>query len=310
MKKCSICIVLIIFSFFPAVFSQPVIVKLWPEGVPNSIENSHYNERIVKAWGRDNYAGVKDPEIQVYIAPKEKANGTAIIICPGGAYYRIAYMKEGEPIARWLNENGITAIILKYRLPSDSIMKTKEIGPLQDAQQAIRIARRNATVWGIDPDKIGIMGFSAGGHLASTLCTHYDESVYNAIDSTSARPDFAILGYPVISMMSSLTHMGSRINLLGYSPDTATVVHFSNDLQVNRETPPTFLFHSSDDGAVPVANSINYYTALQKNNVPCELHIYLSGGHGYGLAKEGKTEKQWPSACLEWLKASGFLKPE
>lgn len=299
--------VLLLSSIVIKSYSQQTVVKLWPGGVPNSIANEHYKERIVEAWGRNSYANVKDPEIQVYFAPREKSTGTAVIICPGGGYGRIAYVKEGEPIAAWLNENGITAIILKYRLPSDSIMKDKSIGPLQDAQEAVRIVRRNAQAWGIDPSKIGIMGFSAGGHVASTLCTHYSENTYQPIDATSARPDFAILGYPVISMTRPLTHLGSRIALLGNSPDTAMILHFSNELQVTPETPPAFIFLSTDDGAVPVANSVNYFTALQKNNIPGELHIFLSGGHGYGLAENGKSEKQWPAACLEWMKTGGYI---
>jgi acetyl esterase/lipase len=287
------------------VSAQPVVVKLWPKGVPNSIKNKNYKETIVQSWGRNCYANVVDPEILVYPAPKEKSNGTAIVICPGGGYTRISYVNEGNDIVTWLNENGITAIILKYRLPSDSIMKDKSVGPLQDAQEAVRVVRRNAKEWGIDKSKIGIMGFSAGGHLASTLCTHFTEKIYEPVDTTSARPDFAVLVYPVISMISSNTHSGSRSNLLGSSPDSASIIFFSNDLHVTSATPPTFLVHSADDKTVPVANSINYFSALQKNKVQSEMHIYQTGGHGYGLAKNGKTESQWSEACIKWIKAIG-----
>jgi acetyl esterase/lipase len=287
-------------------YAQPTVIKLWPQGVPNSIANSHYEERIVKSWGRDCYANITDPEIQIYPAPKAKATGTAVVICPGGGYVRIAYTHEGNDVAAWFNEHGITAVILKYRLPSDSIMKDPSIGPLQDAQQAIRMVRRRASEWNIDPDKIGIMGFSAGGHLASTLSTHFNDEVYETNDTTSSRPDFSILIYPVISMINLVTHMGSRINLLGENPDTSTIVRFSNELQVTKETPPTFLVHSENDGAVPVSNSVNYFYALQKNNIPAELHIYQTGGHGYGLGIGGSTENHWPEACLNWLKANGF----
>jgi acetyl esterase/lipase len=281
--------------------SQPRVVRLWPDGVPNSLANQAYKERIVDAWGRKSWASVTDPEVLIYKPEKEKSNGIAIVICPGGAYYRIAFEKEGNDIVPWLNDNGITAIILKYRLPSDSSMKDKTIGALQDAQEAIRLVRRNATSWGINPSKIGVMGFSAGGHLASTLATHFDEKIYNPIDSISARPDFVILGYPVISMLSEITHMGSRTNLLGEKPDSALTIKFSNELQVKTNTPPTFIFHSVDDGAVPLANTFNYFTSLRNNNIVVEMHIYPSGGHGYGLAKNGKSERGWPDACINWL---------
>jgi acetyl esterase/lipase len=186
-------------------------------------------------------------------------------------------------------------------------MVDKSIGPLQDAQEAVRIVRRNAATWNIDPSKIGIMGFSAGGHLASTLCTHFQDTTYAKVDATSARPDFAILIYPVISMTIPLTHLGSRINLLGETPDSNLIMYFSNEYQVSRETPQTFLVHSADDQAVPVGNSVSYFTALQKNNVKCELHIYQQGGHGYGLPTVGNTEIHWPEACINWLKANGLL---
>lgn len=296
----------ILFSLSETVLSQKAVYKLWPKGVPDAIVNDNYKERVVKAWGRDSWAGVSDPEIQVCPAPAEISNGTAVIICPGGGYGRIAYTIEGDSIASWFNENGVTGIILKYRLPSDSIMKDKTIGPLQDAQEAVRMVRRNAIKWGIKPDKIGIMGSSAGGHLASTLCTHYSEKTYPLTDSVSARPDFAILCYPVISMIKPLTHTGSRNALLGFNPDTTDVVKFSNELQVTPATPPTFLFHSSNDGAVPVENSIYYFLALQKNKVKSEMRIYQYGGHGYSLAKQGTTEKQWPADCLAWMKLNGF----
>jgi acetyl esterase/lipase len=296
----------LIFGFFSQIFAQPLHVKLWPQSVPQSINNSLYKERNEQTWGRNCYAGVVDPELIIYPAPKEKLNGTAIVICPGGGYERIAYVNEGDDIVVWLNAHGITAIILKYRLPSDSIMKDKTIGPLQDAQEAIRIVRRNAKEWNIDKLKIGIMGFSAGGHLASSLCTHFDQNTYTPIDTTSARPDFAILVYPVISMIRPLTHIGSSINLLGETPDTVLINFFSNELQVTSATPPTFLVHSADDGAVPVANSLRYFSALHKNNIPSEIHIYQTGGHGYGLAKNGKSESQWPEACIHWLKTSVY----
>jgi acetyl esterase/lipase len=287
-------------------FSQALTVKLWPEGVPNSIENCLYKERKWTTPDRSYYASVTDPEIKVYLAPKAVTSGTAVIICPGGGYTRLAFGHEGVDIAEWFNSNGITAIILKYRLPSDSIMADKSIGPLQDAQEAIRIVRRRSQEWGIDPSRIGIMGFSAGGHLASTLATHFNEKVYEPADNVSARPDFAILIYPVISLTKPMTHNGTRSSLLGNDPDTTAVVHFSNQYQVTPETPQVFLVHSSDDKAVPVANSLDFYKALVINKVPAEMHIFQQGGHGYGLAVGKKTESQWPDLCINWLKANGF----
>jgi acetyl esterase/lipase len=244
----------------------------------------------------------------MYPAPAENNTGTAVVICPGGSYYGLSFINEGSQIAKWLNSIGITAFVLKYRLPDDVIMKNKSIAPLQDGQQTMRIVRNHAKEWGIDPHKIGIIGFSAGGHLASSVSTHFSEKVYSTSDTTSARPDFSLLVYPVISMDSTITHMGSRVNLLGNNPKQELLKHFSNELQVTEKTPPTFMVHSIDDGAVPVQNSINYALALREHNVPCELHIYEHGGHGYGLSAWGGTQSGWPEACHIWLNENGFLR--
>jgi acetyl esterase/lipase len=186
-------------------------------------------------------------------------------------------------------------------------MIDKSIGPLQDAQEAIRIIRRNAVSWKINPDKIGVIGFSAGGHLASTLSTHYAEKVYDVKDNTSARPDFSLLIYPVVSFDTAITHRGSRNNLIGLKPGEEQVRRFSNELQITASTPPAFLVHSADDKAVPVMNSIGYFKGLQKNNIPAELHIFQKGGHGYGLSPNGGTESSWPDLCIKWLKAMGLI---
>jgi acetyl esterase/lipase len=286
--------------------AQPVVIKIWPQGIPGAIANRMYKERMWYVPGRSYYGSVTSPDITIYKAPENTSNGTVIIICPGGGYTYLAVVHEGADIAEWLNSNGITAVVLKYRLPSDSIMMDKSIAPLQDAMEAIRIVRRNARDLGINPQKVGIMGFSAGGHLASTLATHYDENVYKTSDKTSARPDFAILVYPVISMMNPETHAGSRRNLLGENPDTTQVLRFSNQLHVTKDTPPTFIVHSSDDKTVPVINSIGFYQALVKNNVTAEMHIFQKGGHGYGLAKGRKDEGQWPDLCIKWIKENNF----
>jgi acetyl esterase/lipase len=282
-------------------------IKLWPGGIPNSKYNPTFKASIDSnqywTWEKN----ISNPVIDFYPAPAEKSKGTAVIICPGGGYSVLAIVHEGSKVAEWLNSLGITAFVLKYRLPDTAIMINKTVGPLQDAQRAMRIVRRRAKLWNINPDRIGIMGFSAGGHLASTLSTHYNQRVYNSADTTSARPDFSILIYPVISMDSSVTHMGSRINLLGKHPDPELVKLYSNELQVNISTPPAFIVQSMDDDAVPVLNSIDYALALKKYNIPCELHLYEKGGHGYGLGRNNDTESSWGEACAKWLKMHGLI---
>ncbi|HEX5170904.1 MAG TPA: alpha/beta hydrolase [Cyclobacteriaceae bacterium] len=281
-------------------------MKVWPAKIPGAKSNSDYQEVTRMDSGKPRIARVKDPEIQVYLPAKEKANGTAVVICPGGGYGVLAIDHEGWDIAKWFNEMGIAGIILKYRLPSDEIMEDKTIGPLQDVQEAIRIVRRKAAEWKIDPHKIGVMGFSAGGHLAGTASTMYSEKVYEPVDATSARPDFSILMYGVLSMQEDITHKGSLQNLLGKSPSKELMDKFSNELNINSETPPAFLVHSMDDKTVPVENSVRYFQMLKKSSVPAELHIYEKGGHGYGLAINGGTESQWPMACKAWLQAHGL----
>lgn len=287
-------------------FGQNKIISLWEGNVPGEIPNSSYKEKIDSAyWIKIRF--VTDPTIEVYPAPAENNSGTAVVVCPGGGYYGLSFIGEGSQIGKWLNSLGITAFVLKYRLPDEAIMKNKNIGPMQDGQRAMRIVRSRAKEWGIDPQKIGIIGFSAGGHLASTISTHFNEKVYPSSDTTSARPDFSLLIYPVISMDSTITHMGSRQSLLGNNPKPELVKHFSNELQVTGKTPPAFMVHSMDDGAVPVQNSIRYALAMRNHGVPCELHIYEYGGHGYGLAPWGGTHSAWPEACRKWLEENGFL---
>jgi acetyl esterase/lipase len=250
---------------------------------------------------------ITDPTIAVYVPPKDKANGTAVIVCPGGGYVRLAMDHEGTAIAAWLNDAGITCILLKYRVPSDACMMDKTVGPLQDVQEAIRTTRRHAQDWHLDRHKIGVMGFSAGGHLAATASTLFGDTVYPN-DTVNARPDFSILIYPVISMQAGITHAGSRQHLLGSTPDQQLVDHFSNELQVRSDTPMGFLVHSTDDGTVPVENSIRYFQALQKHSIAAEMHIFENGGHGYGLAAtRTSTESRWPVLCLEWLRMHGML---
>ncbi len=229
----------------------------------------------------------RDPALTVYI-PK-KPTGKAIIMCPGGGYGWEATGHEGHGMAEWFNRQGITYIVLKYRLPQGDCNL-----PLADAEQAVRLARANASDWGIDPSKVGIMGASAGGHLASTLATHYS--------SPETRPDFQVLFYPVITMDARYTHMGSRVNLLGENPDDEVVRKFSNELQVTPHTPKAFIMLSSDDNAVPVANGVNYYMALLSNNVRASLHAYPEGGHGWGYGDGFLYKGRWTDELEMWLR--------
>lgn len=249
---------------------------------------------------------VQEPNIQVFLPSKRNATGQAVLICPGGGYAVLAYDWEGTDIAKWLNSHGIAAIVLKYRLPSAVSQEDPHEVPLMDAQRAMRLVRRHAEAWNIDPGQIGVMGFSAGGHLAATLGTHYDTGNINAqdpVETFSARPDFMILGYPVISLKEHVAHIGSRSNLLGQSPSDELVMRFSNELHVSQDTPPTFIFHSQDDTGVPVQHSLLFYEALLEAKVPAEMHLYPEGGHGYslGINAEG-TFTQWTAACIAWLK--------
>jgi len=283
--------------------SQTTTLKVWPDGIPGSLRSeTYFEESTVTGDIVSLYEKVTDPTLTVFLPPAEKATGTAVLICPGGGYGVLAFDHEGFAIARWLNSNGIAGIILKYRLPSDMIMKDKSVGPLQDAQEAMRIIRRNASQWKINSHRIGVIGFSAGGHLASTLSTHFAEKVYEVKDTTSARPDFSLLIYPVVTFDSTFTHAGTRQNLIGDKPSEYTIRYFSNEYRITRNTPPAFLVHSADDKVVPVKNSIVYFEGLVRNNIQAEMHIFQKGGHGYGLAINRGTESAWPELCLSWLK--------
>ncbi|HLP15243.1 MAG TPA: alpha/beta hydrolase [Bacteroidota bacterium] len=288
--------------------AQQKVVNVWKGEIPGAIRNPSFKLIVDSnkdwSWTRN----ISNPTMDVYPAPAKTSSRAAVIICPGGGYWALAYKHEGEQIARWLNTLGVSAFVLRYRLPSDSIMVDKTVGPLEDGQEAVRVVRRHAREWNLDANKIGVMGFSAGGHLASTISTHFNDRVYTPADSVSARPDFSLLIYPVISMDSAITHFGSRINLLGEHPSENLVRQYSNELRVNAQTPPAFLIHSLNDPVVPVQNSINYALAMKNFNIPCELHIYETGGHGYGMGRSNDTEPSWPEACKKWLRARGFIK--
>jgi acetyl esterase/lipase len=246
------------------------------------------------------------PKITVYLAPPAAATGAAVVICPGGGYRGLAADHEGRQIAEWLNSLGVSAFVLQYRLGP----RYRHPAPLQDAQRALRVVRSRAKAWSVDPSRVGILGFSAGGHLASTAATHFDEGQAGApdpIERESARPDFAVLCYPVISLIDPVAHAGSRTHLLGDPPDPALVERLSNERQVTARTPPTFLWHTADDSAVPVENSILFFQALRKAGVPGELHVFPHGRHGLGLAPGDASVSQWPRLCARWMEGLGLL---
>lgn len=282
--------------------AQDKTLKLWPEKIPNSQTSS---EKEIKENGNILWIRqVQEPSIEIYLPVKQAATGQAVLICPGGGYEGLAYDWEGTQIAKWLNTLGIAGIVLKYRLPNSASVKTSYEAPLQDAKRAIRLIRSHADEWNIDKNEVGVMGFSAGGHLASTLGTHFnaEETVpQDSIRSISARPDFMILVYPVVSMKKEFTHMGSRNSLLGKTPSEALVEEFSNEERVQIDTPPTFLIHATDDEVVPVENSIQFYRALVNKNIDAEMHIYPEGGHGFALALDKGYLETWTDRLSDWL---------
>lgn len=278
---------------------------LYKTGVPNSRPAPDQEVTLIRDAKHINISKISIPTLSVYLPSPEKANGTAIIICPGGGYVNTAIGHEGFDVAKTLNAMGIAAFVLKYRIPNDSTMVKKEIGPLQDAQRAIQIVRQRAAEWKVNPSHVGILGFSAGGHLASTAGTHFTKTAIDNKDNINLRPDFLVLLYPVISLSDSLAHMGSRNQLIGKTPTPEKIKEYSNELQVTAQTPPTFLVHAGDDKGVKVQNSINFYLALQKNNVPAELHVYPKGGHGFGM-DNASTKDKWIDRLKNWLDMNGW----
>jgi acetyl esterase/lipase len=279
------------------VSAQDKVLKVWPEGALNDNGMTKPEETFRKYHVRN----VSEAVMYVYLPPKEKNTGVAIVICPGGGYSFEAMDYEGYDIAKWLNTLGITGVVLKYRLPYGHADV-----PSSDGKQAIRIIRENAKEWGINPKKVGIAGFSAGGHLASTVGTHFDYGDKNSTSATarfSSRPDFMLLLYPVISLKEEFGHMGSRINLIGKGNNWELVKEYSNELQVTPETPPAFIAVADDDELVPARNSVEFYLALNKNSVPAELHVFAEGQHGFFLKKENLPVRDWPNLFYNWLKA-------
>lgn len=285
--------------------AQDQSILLWEHGIPGEIVSKSYEESQKSKEGRiTQITKVTAPSLTPFFP--EQPNGTSVVICPGGGYQHLSMDKEGFQTAQWFNTLGITAFVLKYRLPSDSIMRDKSIGPLQDIQRAMRYVREHANALNLNPNKIGVLGFSAGGHLAASLSTLYDKSTYESQVDSSARPDFSILVYPVISMDESITHKGSKHNLLGKSPSAELMNEFSLEKEVDSLTPISFLVHATDDRAVPVENSLVYYTALKQHKVPVEMHIYEKGGHGFGLGISG-TNQEWPLHCEAWLRSHDLI---
>jgi acetyl esterase/lipase len=303
----------VILFFISNAFTQDAIIEIWNGNTPNLKSGAENIPEVIKddpTWSTL-ISKVSKPTIEVYLPAPEIATGTGVVICPGGGYVQLAWDHEGQQVARWFNTIGVAGFILKYRLPDTEIELVPRIAPIQDAHRAIRVVRHHAAEWNLDPDKIGIMGFSAGGHLAGSATVHADSTFafVDAIDSLSAAPDFLILGYPVVTMGPG-THSGSKSALLGASPDQALVDYFSVEKQVNQNTPPVFIAVANNDGTVPYEpNSLALFNALQNVHVPSELWVYhesLDPNHGFGLGFKSKESIEWPWRLALWMKTNGW----
>ena len=289
---------------FSFIQGQESLIPIWGEEMPNHKKSDEVETYPVTKSGILKIENIQTPTLEVFQPTKPNRNGKAVIICPGGGYHGVAYDWEGISVAKWYNSKGITAFVLKYRMPNSASVKVSYEAPLQDAQRAMRYVRFNSEKFGIEKDQIGIMGFSAGGHLASTLGTQFNKPnnfEESAIDKVSARPDFMVLVYPVVTMKNNYTHKGSKNSLLGKEPSENLVKEFSNELQVTKNTPPTFIVHASDDKAVPVENSLQLYKSLNDAGVSTEMHIYPYGGHGFALAIGRGRLQSWIDRLGDWL---------
>lgn len=283
-------------------FGQDHVLPLWQKNIPNYrvTEETEVSDTtdVVRI------SNVQTPDISVYLPAKKSSVGRAVVICPGGGYRILAYDWEGSDIAKWLNSKGIAGIVLKYRLPLSKSNIVNHKSPLLDVQRAIRLTRYHADDWNIERDNIGVMGFSAGGHLASTAGTHFDSGHADAgdpVECMSSRPDFMILIYPVITFSHDYMHKGSRKALIGENPGSTLIEYYSNELHVTSDTPPTFIIHAGDDKSVPVENSLLFYHSLVEKDVPAECHIYPEGGHGFSLAVGKGHLSTWTDRCIDWL---------
>ena len=272
--------------------AEPFPVLLWEGGAPNALGTEEKDK----------------PRITVWLPDNDKATGTGVVVCPGGGYRNLAMDHEGKQIAEWFNSFGVAAFILEYRHSGKGYGHPN---PLLDVQRAIRIVRFRAGEWGVQPTAIGVMGFSAGGHLASTALTHFTavEKPIDEIDKVDCRPNFGILCYPVIMFGNEFTHKGSQANLIGTDASQELIDCYSNEKQVTEKTPPTFIFFTDEDKVVPPEHGIAFYTALRKHQVPVELHIFQKGKHGVGLAVGQIGNELWPELCKAWMRNNGFIKP-
>lgn len=265
---------------------------LWPDGAPGAVGTEPADK----------------PRITAYRAPADSANGAGIVVCPGGGYRNLASDHEGRQVAEWMNSLGVSAFVLQYRVGP----RYRHPAPLQDAQRALRLVRSKAKDFGLDGTRVGIIGFSAGGHLASTTGTLFDDgqpAAADPVERMGSRPDFLILAYPVISLGSPFTHKGSLASLLGDSPDPRLVRDLSTETRVTARTPPTFLFQTADDPVVPAENALAFYSALRAAGVPAEMHVFAHGPHGVGLAPQDRALSAWPRLCAAWMSAMGLLRP-
>ena len=298
----------LIFSLILVALNQLLIaqqvIPLYSEKIPNSRVSANEEQVTANVLVDSVARKVSIPTLTIFLPSKNQNSGSAVIICPGGGYGGLLTKREGSDVARAFAKLGVTAFVLKYRLPDDRIMEDKSIGPLQDALQALKTVRQNADKWNIDLQKIGIMGYSAGGHLASSAGTHYDAQIIENPEKIDLRPDFMVLVNPVISFSDEIGHIGSRNNLLGKSASAEKIHFFSNELHVTQSSPQTFLVHTADDTVVLPENSFRFYHALRKNKVNAELHIYSEGEHGF-LKKP--VFEEWFGRVVNWMKDRNLI---
>jgi acetyl esterase/lipase len=299
-------IILVLCGSFLSSYAQDFIPLWEKDKMPNSkgmhLADSIANERIYR---------VATPGMYVFLPGKQENKGAAVVICPGGGYERLAYVVSGLQLAKWFNTMGISAFVLNYRLPNYPDLKQRDIGPLQDAQRAIRIIRANAWKWGINTDKIGVMGSSSGGHLATTLGTHPEDvsAVKDSLDKTAFNPNFMILVSPVVTMDQKYAHKGSVKNLLGEHPTNELIAMYSNELQVTAKTPPTFIVDAENDKAVSPMNSLLFYQALLSNNIPVSFHVFPQGAHAIALRNNPGSTELWTGLCEAWLNEMNIIAP-